>query len=110
MGFIMDGLDAESYDRKYSDRDLIKRIIGYFRGQRKLMLTVAGLVVGGALVDAAYPLLISHGLDVWSSQDEYFVSIVTEIITNCYQPLFRKTARTGAPSPSTIFSGRQTSS
>ena len=31
MGFIMDGLDAEAYDREYSDRQLLKRIIGYFR-------------------------------------------------------------------------------
>ncbi len=25
MGFIMDGLDAEAYDRNYSDRQLIAR-------------------------------------------------------------------------------------
>ena len=31
MGFIMDGLGAEAYDRNYSDRQLIARIIGYFR-------------------------------------------------------------------------------
>ena len=31
MGFIMDGLDAEDYDRNYSDGELVKRILGYFR-------------------------------------------------------------------------------
>ncbi len=31
MGFIMDGLDAEAYDRKYTDRDLVRRIARYFR-------------------------------------------------------------------------------
>ena len=30
MGFILDGLDTESYDRTYSDRELIRRIVGYF--------------------------------------------------------------------------------
>ncbi len=31
MGFIFDGLDTESYDREYSDRDLLRRIVSYFR-------------------------------------------------------------------------------
>ena len=31
MGFIMDGLDAEAYDRTYGDRQLVRRIMGYFR-------------------------------------------------------------------------------
>jgi hypothetical protein len=30
MGFLMDGLDAEAYDRKYNDRELVRRIAGYF--------------------------------------------------------------------------------
>ena len=33
MGFIMDGLGAEAYDRKYQDRQLLGRILGYFRPQ-----------------------------------------------------------------------------
>ena len=31
MGFILDGLDTEAYDRNYSDRELLRRILGYFR-------------------------------------------------------------------------------
>ena len=31
MGFIMDGLDAEEYDRTYTDRQLVGRISRYFR-------------------------------------------------------------------------------
>ncbi len=30
MGFILDGLDTENYDRSYSDRELVRRIVGYF--------------------------------------------------------------------------------
>ena len=37
MGFIMDGLDAEEYDRSYGDAVLVKRIITYFRPQAKRM-------------------------------------------------------------------------
>ena len=31
MGFILDGLETEAYDRSYRDRDLLARILGYFR-------------------------------------------------------------------------------
>lgn len=45
MGFIMDGLEAEAYDRTYSDRLLIARIIGYFRPKLRMMLAVAALII-----------------------------------------------------------------
>lgn len=64
MGFLMDGLEAEAYDRKYTDRALIARILDYFRPRRKLMLAVAILVTLNALVDTAFPLLVSRGLDL----------------------------------------------
>jgi len=64
MGFLMDGLEAEAYDRKYTDRALIARILAYFRPYRGLMLAVAVLVMLNALVDTAFPLLVSRGLDL----------------------------------------------
>jgi ATP-binding cassette subfamily B protein len=30
MGFLMDGLAGEAYDRTYSDRQLLVRIVRYF--------------------------------------------------------------------------------
>src|SRR5260370_7730045 len=64
MGFLMDGLEAEAYDRKYTDRALFARIIGYFRPRQGLMVFVALLVVLNSLVDTAFPLLVSRGLDL----------------------------------------------
>jgi hypothetical protein len=32
-GFVLDGLDAEAYDRSYSDKALVRRIAEYFRHQ-----------------------------------------------------------------------------
>src|SRR5258707_2721537 len=64
MGFIMDGLDAEAYDRKYTDRALIARIIGYFRPRRGVMLVVALLIISGSLLDVTFPLLVARGLDI----------------------------------------------
>jgi ABC-type multidrug transport system fused ATPase/permease subunit len=63
MGFVMDGLDAEAYDRRYSDWVLLKRIGGYFRPHIRVMLLVALAVVLTSVVDTALPITISAALD-----------------------------------------------
>ena len=63
MGFIMDGLGAEAYDREYSDRQLLKRIIGYFRPHFAVMILVGVLIFLNSVMDAAFPFLIARGLD-----------------------------------------------
>ena len=63
MGFIMDGLDAEAYDRNYSDRQLVARIIGYFRPKVRIMIVVAILITLTSLLDTVFPVLISFGID-----------------------------------------------
>ena len=63
MGFIMDGLDAEAYDREYKDSQLVARIIGYFRPHLLTMGRVAGLIVLNSVMDAALPFLIARSLD-----------------------------------------------
>jgi len=63
MGFILDGLGTEPYDREYSDRELVRRILGYFRPYVKQMALVAGMIVANSLVGTVAPILISRGLD-----------------------------------------------
>jgi ATP-binding cassette, subfamily B, bacterial len=63
MGFLMDGLDAESYDRSYSDRALVRRILGYFWTQKRRMLTVSATIVLHSLCETALPVFISRSLD-----------------------------------------------
>ncbi len=63
MGFLMDGLDAEAYDRSYSDGQLVRRILGYFRPQAPKMLIAAGAIVLTALLDTMLPIFISRSLD-----------------------------------------------
>src|SRR5258707_14964561 len=63
MGFIMDGLDAEAYDRQYTDRALIARITRYFRPQAGRMLLITILMILGSLTFLVFPLLVSSGLD-----------------------------------------------
>ncbi len=63
MAFILDGLDTESYDREYGDVELLRRILGYFRPQLRVMLVVALMIALGSLLDTGVPVLISRGLD-----------------------------------------------
>jgi ABC-type multidrug transport system fused ATPase/permease subunit len=67
MGFIMDGLDAEAYDRSYSDRELVGRILSYFRPYWTLMLFVALMVVLNSGMDALLPILIARGLNEFAA-------------------------------------------
>ena len=63
MGFLMDGLDAEAYDRTYSDGDLVKRILSYFRKQSRKMFIAAIAIVCIAALDTSLPIFISWSLD-----------------------------------------------
>jgi ABC-type multidrug transport system fused ATPase/permease subunit len=63
MGFIMDGLEAEAYDRSYSDRALLFRILKYFRPEKWAMLLVAATIALASVADAVLPVLISRGID-----------------------------------------------
>jgi len=76
MGFFMDGLDAEAYDRTYKDSQLVKRIVGYFRPKLGLMFSVAGLVVCGSLLDAAFPILIARSIDTLRSARAFQIALL----------------------------------
>ena len=47
MGFVMDGLAAEAYDRSYSDRALIQRIVGEVDPQTATPEEIGLLMTGG---------------------------------------------------------------
>ncbi|MCK6576837.1 MAG: ABC transporter ATP-binding protein/permease [Anaerolineae bacterium] len=63
MGFLMDGLDAESYDRSYSDRTLVRRILSYFRPQAPRMAAVSLAIFLTSMLNTGLPVVISQGLD-----------------------------------------------
>jgi ABC-type multidrug transport system fused ATPase/permease subunit len=64
MGFVMDGLDTEAYDRTYSDSELVRRIVGYFRPYRSRMIVVAIMLALGSLARAGGPILLARAIDV----------------------------------------------
>lgn len=63
MGFIMDGLDAEEYDRSYSDGELVRRIMAYFKSQAVRMGIVAVAILVASALNTAIPIYISNSLD-----------------------------------------------
>lgn len=82
MGFVMDGLDADAYDREYGDRALLRRIITYFRPQARPMFLVAAAIFVGSLTDTAVPILISRGIDVvvTNPATQFMVLLVISIL------------------------------
>jgi ABC-type multidrug transport system fused ATPase/permease subunit len=64
----MDGLDAEGYDRTYTDRELVRRILSYFRPQAR-RIGIAGLMVlCTVLLDASVPVFVGRSLDYLQTQ------------------------------------------
>jgi ATP-binding cassette subfamily B protein len=63
MGFFA-GLETESYDRQYSDRQLVRRIASYFRPYRRAITVVALTLVLLAFTGAALPIVIARGVDL----------------------------------------------
>lgn len=64
MGFILDGLETEDYDRKYSDRELIERIVGYFRPYANRMVLVGITLTLNSLAGVAGPIIIARAIDI----------------------------------------------
>ncbi|MBE2222850.1 MAG: ABC transporter ATP-binding protein [Anaerolineae bacterium] len=70
MATIMRGLDAEAYDRQYDDKELVNRILDYFKPhRRKLIITIIAILLL-ALSSAAFPILVARGVDVMATQDD----------------------------------------
>ena len=69
MGFFS-GLDTEAYDRQYSDRELVKRIIQYFKPHSRRLLIVTIFLILIAVSGAAVPILVSRTVDALSQEME----------------------------------------
>ncbi len=64
MGFILDGLESESYDRQYSDRELLARILDYFKPYTGQMVLVAVMITLNSVMTAVGPILIATAIDL----------------------------------------------
>jgi ATP-binding cassette subfamily B protein len=57
------GLNTEAYDREYTDRELVYRVLGYFAPHRRHVIIVGLLITGIAIIGAAQPFVVAWGLD-----------------------------------------------
>ncbi len=91
MGFIMDGLDAEEYDRQYSDRDLVKRIAGYFSPQARRMLVVSIAIFMASIVSTGLPIYVSDTIDrivEGVSETDIATIVIIVIVLGCLSWVF----------------------
>jgi ABC-type multidrug transport system fused ATPase/permease subunit len=80
MGFLMDGLDAESYDRKYTDRELVRRIAAYFKPHARRMALVAAVLVAASILDIGLPIAISGAIDQLAAEAPVSAVLVTGLV------------------------------
>ncbi len=57
-------LDTERYDRQYPDRQLVRRMLDYFRPHRGRLGIVAALLLIISLAGAAQPWIVARGVDL----------------------------------------------
>ena len=79
---IFAGLEAEAYDREYSDRVLIRRIAQYVVPYRAQVVLIAVLILAMAIFGAALPILIARGVDALAerSSDLLFYALVGAVL------------------------------
>lgn len=69
MGFFA-GLNEESYDRQYADRQLFQRMWAYFKPQTQAIVVVSAMLLVLAVTGAALPIMVSRGVDYLADQAE----------------------------------------
>ena len=67
MGFFS-GLNDEKYDRQYTDRELVRRILDYFKPQRARLAWTTVLVAAYAAAGAALPVIVARMVDALEGQ------------------------------------------
>ncbi|MHA1511646.1 MAG: ABC transporter transmembrane domain-containing protein, partial [Promethearchaeota archaeon] len=73
------GLDAEEYDRKYKDKDLVIRISKYFKKYKKSMMIVIIVVALASLVSGTIPFLTSRVIKLLELDSEISTLILVII-------------------------------
>ena len=86
MGFVLHGLDKESYDKKYSDLYLLRRLLGYFTVKWKYFLLIIITLFLASVSSSVVPAVISIGLDEIDSTDSFgtLVATITVLLVSFY--------------------------
>jgi ATP-binding cassette, subfamily B, bacterial len=76
MGFFA-GLNDEKYDRQYTDRVLVRRMVNYFNTQTSRLVYASIVIIVLAMIGAALPIIVSRMVDLIKEQPS--VSAITWI-------------------------------
>ncbi len=63
MGFILDGLDTEDYDREYGDWELLRRTLSYFKPHGRKVMLVALMLTLNSIAGSGGPIMIANAID-----------------------------------------------
>ncbi|GJM41946.1 MAG: ABC transporter [Ardenticatenaceae bacterium] len=81
MAAVMRGLEAEAYDRQYEDKELLGRILSYFRTHRRKVIIITICVFLMALAGAALPLIVSNSVGVMADGgDDRLVPLLIGVV------------------------------
>lgn len=80
MASIMRGIEAEKYDRAYSDRALVARILGYFTPHRRKVLVVAVCITLMAALGALVPIVIANSLNAGAAGARFPTTLVALVL------------------------------
>jgi ATP-binding cassette subfamily B protein len=81
MAAVMRGLEGEAYDRQYSDKELVNRIVRYFRPHVRKTVIIMMAVFLMALASAAVPIIVSKGVGVMADgADARFIPLLVGIV------------------------------
>ncbi|HSH01639.1 MAG TPA: ABC transporter ATP-binding protein [Anaerolineae bacterium] len=75
----MNVLAHEKYDRLYSDRALVRRILTYFRSHRRLMTFIIIAIIFSSLSSTAIPILMGYAIDLVVTQPTRLVFVLTPL-------------------------------
>jgi len=74
---VFRGLAAEEYDRKYSDIELVKRILKYFRPYKRSMLIVVIFLTLNSISNSLVPLLSREAINLLgTTQNPFYIFLV----------------------------------
>jgi ABC-type multidrug transport system fused ATPase/permease subunit len=76
MGFILAGLDTEDYDREYSDRELLKRILSYFAPHKWELVKIVGAIALNSIAGTFSPIIVASAIDVVAANPHIEVMVL----------------------------------
>jgi len=80
MGFFSN-LDTEAYDREYSDKELLKRIIQYLSPYQGKLVWISILLVIIGASSASLPLVISSSIDrLTTNPDDKIITVLVGLV------------------------------